>query len=253
MKRSQTLKELQVTNHHLKQSNQSLRDEAVRQKSQLKNDLEDLKEFSIKQLEIELKQSKESLVIAQKEYSDFSSKSLKQKEIVETELNGLISARDDLRQQKTIEETIVNGLLSEKRTREAEIATLTELSEHSQEELNQLRIDVDNLQVYKNELETSNLDLKSEHDSLIQNILEEKEIYEKTKAEHTKNLKELEIRETNLVIKLDTEEKSQVEVRNNLAKWQKSLEEKEQNLRIREAQIDQAGRVMRRNSQLLKL
>lgn len=77
--------------------------------------------------------------------------------------------------------------------------------------------------------------------------------FEQAEKDHKIALERLTLKVEELAIKVVQDQKEQDEVRDNLAKWQRELEEKEKNLLVREEHVELAHKRMARNSNLLKM
>lgn len=151
----------------------------------------------------------------------------------------LQAANTDLREQNltlTSEITVSQELLTDLTTKEND--TSLRISG-----LSAKKVDLeDELHILNDKISLKNDEL----DALITD-------FDTKQGNYTRAISVLEQKKQDLMQEIISNKENDEKVRDNLAKWAKTLEEKDKNLRVREAQVDQKEKAIARNYNLLNM
>lgn len=179
----------------------------------------------------------------------------------------------EVKRQKAAEESIT-GLTAEaeelERSNKVLRTTHNDLQEQNQELVSQIKVSndmLDDLRQQETELVTRNSELSTEIEAktgeldIINDNLKAKtsdlgiltEQFDTTKEKNERELGILQAKKEAVIQEVLDNKAHDDKVRENLASWAKTLDDKDKNLRIREAQVNHQQQAIARNANLLNL
>lgn len=165
---------------------------------------------------------------------------------LETEIADLDHEKRVLQQTVADVTTTNQDLRGEKSVLESEIEELKQVRQT-------LQADIGSLQTSHDDYKSHISELREEFSELEDKTHRFKEDSEAQEAELTTKISMLEAKRTALIQDIEENRANDDQVRDNLAAWQKSLEEQDSNLRIREAKAAQQEKAIVRNYKLLEM
>jgi len=181
-----------------------------------------------------------------KEFNDFQESSIKQTIEIEDTIESLTITKDELVSVVDKLKIDNSNLESSKITQQIIIDDLLSDEEKLTAERNRLVGEISELKPTINELKDAKKALKDELKTMTDN-------YESKVSEYEAKLQSLEAQLRSQTQKIIEENADNNKIRENLANMQKSLDERDRNIRIREQKVTQSEGTILRNSNLLNL
>lgn len=239
--------------HHLHQATKKAQDEWDDQRKQIANDTEVVIATSQKAIESELKVAKEELATVNDKLNIAQKGLISESKIIQDTINDVKSQLNDIEHEKSVLTVSNNELRNENRNLQSEITVAKNDIETYSEHKQTLTKEIATLSVSKEQLDTDMIVLEGRFEGKTAEINQLEQDYTRKTDEYNNQLSILESQKQDIMQEIIDNRAQQDGVRDNLSKWSKTLDEKDKNLRIREAKVDQKEKSIIRNYNLLNL